>query len=123
MAVRVIGRVHKSVAGSFEPRKITLVLYTTSHVVSLKVTVHPALHRRRIPMREAINRPGTKCLVRVTGRPGMFILHGCIDLTVSPLGRLIVRGTTVCFTCCIGVPAKVALVSAMAWVPTNDVLC
>jgi hypothetical protein len=97
-----------------------VVLYITSHVVSVKMTVHPVLHSTQIPMREAIDRPGTMCPVRATGRLGMFILHVCVDVTVSPLGRLIVRGTTACFTFCIGMPSitksEVAPVSAMAWV-------
>ncbi len=59
MAFGVIGRVHKFVAGSFfEPVKITLVLYKTSTVLSVKMTVQPALHRTQILMREAIDRPG-----------------------------------------------------------------
>jgi hypothetical protein len=49
-----IGSVHKSVLGSLKPRKITVPLYVTSHFISSNVTMHPALHRGRIPMREAM---------------------------------------------------------------------
>ncbi len=59
MAIGVIERVHKSVAQSFKPRKIILVLCITSTVVSVKITVHPALHRTQIHMREAMDGPGT----------------------------------------------------------------
>ena len=101
-----------------------MVLYITSHVVSVKMTVHPVLHSTQIPMREAIDRPGTMCPVRATGRLGMFILHVCVDVTVSPLGRLIVRGKMAQFTFCIGIlfitKTKIALVPVMAWLAGND---
>ena len=43
MAPGLIGTVHKSVALSFQLRKITLPSYDTSHLSTSNVTVHPAL--------------------------------------------------------------------------------
>jgi hypothetical protein len=63
IAVGVIGRVHRSVVGSLIPFKITLFLYFTSHFVSVKISLHPALHITRMPMSEAIDNPGTICPV------------------------------------------------------------
>ncbi len=40
--------------GSLQPVKITFLLKMTWHLMSLKRTVHPALHRMRIPKRDAV---------------------------------------------------------------------
>ena len=48
------GSVHKSVLGSLNPVKIILLLYITSHLSSVNNTLHPCLHRTRMPMRDAM---------------------------------------------------------------------
>jgi len=53
--------------------------------MSVKITLHPALHRTRMPMSEAIDNPGTICPVRIIGRPGMLMLH---VVTISTHGYL-----------------------------------
>ena len=50
-----IGRVHRSVVGSFMPVKLIFPLYLTTHFSLLNLTVHPAVVRTRIPNREAID--------------------------------------------------------------------
>ena len=63
------------VVGSLIPFKIILFLNRTSHFVSVKITLHPALHKTRMPISEAIDNPGTICPVRIIGRPGMLMSH------------------------------------------------
>ncbi len=87
MAAAVIGRVHRSVAGSLLPRKITLLSNITSHVVLSNVTVHPARHSGQMPINEATARCGTTCPCKMVGKLGMAMLHTCVDLTVHPLGK------------------------------------
>ena len=50
-----------------------------SHFVSVKITLHPALHRTWMPMSDAIDNPGTICPVRIIRRPGMLISHSCVE--------------------------------------------
>ncbi len=88
----VISSVHKSVDGSLYPRRISLSLKETLHLLSLNVTVHPALHNTLIPKSDAIAKFGTICPINVVGSPGMLMLHICIDLTCLPSRRLIVNG-------------------------------
>jgi hypothetical protein len=88
----VIGRVLRSVAGSLYPRNITLPLYTTSHFSLSKMTVQLTLHSGRMPISEAIFRSGMMCPVRVIGKPGIFMLHTCVDLIFLPSKRLTVSG-------------------------------
>ncbi len=88
----MIGRVHRSILGSLYPLKITLSLYTTSHFSLSKTTLHPTLHRGQIPMSKAVLRSRMMCPVSVTGNPGIFMSHACVDLTFLPSGRLTVRG-------------------------------
>ena len=71
----VIGKVHNSVVGSLNPRKITLPSNSTSHLLSSNITRHPALHSGRMPIREAIFKSGTICPVSMVGRPGIAISH------------------------------------------------
>jgi hypothetical protein len=54
ISLRVSGRVHKSVVGSLYPHKIMVFLFMTSQFSSLRVTLHPALHRILMPVRDAI---------------------------------------------------------------------
>ena len=109
--------------GSLIPFKITLLLNLTSHFVSVKITLHPALHRIRIPISEAIDNPGTICPVRIIGRPGMLMSHMCVEWTMSPFGRFMVSGSVAGRMFFMGVPAitkiDVAPVSAMACVSEN----
>ncbi len=55
-----IGRVHKLVLGSLNPRKITTPLNTMSHFLLSKITLRPALHSGLIPMREAMRSEGVR---------------------------------------------------------------
>ena len=117
IASGVMGSVQRSVDESFVPCKITLLLYFTSHDASVNVTSQPALHSTLIPKRDAIAKPGTMCPVRTFGNPGMILSHTCVDFTMPPFGRLILRGAAVVRTLFMGVPAmtnmEVAPVSAM----------
>jgi hypothetical protein len=101
-----------------------LPLYLTTHLVSVKMIFHPALHRIRIPIREAIDNPGTMCPVRVIGSPWMSMSHTCVGCMTPPFGRLMARGFVASQTLFIGVLAitniDVALVSAMVCVVGID---
>lgn len=90
----VIGSVHRSVAGSLKPRRINLLLYKTSQCLSQNVTLHPASHSTRMPIREAISSFGTMWPVSIVGRPGICTSHICVDLIFVPSGRFIVSGLT-----------------------------
>ena len=65
--------------GSLIPFKITLFLNLTSHFVSVKITLHPALHRTWMPMSEAIYNSGTICPVMIIGRSGILMSHMCVE--------------------------------------------
>ena len=72
----MIGRVHRSVVGSFMPVNIILPFYLTTHFsMSNFLTVHPASMSTWIPKRKAIDNSGTVCPTSVVGRPGIIILH------------------------------------------------
>ncbi len=87
-----IGRVHKLVLGSLNPRKITTPLNITLHFLLSKIILHPALHSGLIPMREAMLSEGAICPISTAGRPGIWMSHTCVDWICLPLGKLIVRG-------------------------------
>jgi hypothetical protein len=91
--------------------------------VSVKITLHPALQRTYMPISEAIDKPGTICPVRIIGRPGMLMSHMCVECTISPSGRLMVRWSSAGWMLDMGVPAimkmDVAPVLAMACVSVN----
>jgi hypothetical protein len=53
-----ISSIRRSVVGSLYPRKITLPLKITSHFLLSKTTLHPALHKGQIPIRDAIVKDG-----------------------------------------------------------------
>ncbi len=89
---RVSGRVRKAVVGSFYPRKIMVFLYTSSHFLSLKVTLHPTLHRILMPITDAIVIPGTICPINIVGRPGMVMSQMWVKTTLLPLGKMMVIG-------------------------------
>ena len=57
--VELIGSFHRSVAGSLNPRKITCLLYITSHFDLVNSTEHPALHSTQMPINDAIVNLGT----------------------------------------------------------------
>jgi hypothetical protein len=117
--VTLIGSVHKSVAGSLKPRKIIVSLYIASHFALVNTTVHPASHITWMPINDAIVNLGTMCPVKITGRPGIVMLHMCVDFTLLPSGKLIVNGCDIGCKLLTGVPSminmEVAPVSAIAW--------
>ncbi len=86
------GNVQRSVAWSFLPAKITVPLYHTSHFSLSNTTLHPALHKGRIPIREAIFNDGTMCPVNVCGSPGIWMSHTWVDHIVVPSGKFILSG-------------------------------
>ncbi len=118
-----IRSVHKSVVGSLKPVQIVLPLCFTSHFSLSKVTVHPALQRGRMPMRDAMVNNGTMCPVKTIGRPGMLMSHTCVEHIFLPSGKLIVRGVRVTCLLLTGAPSMmkigIAPVSAMAWLVAN----
>ena len=87
------------------------------------MTVHPALQRGQMPMRDAIVNDGTMCPVKTVGRPGMWMSHMCVEYIFLPSGKLIVRGVRVTCLLSTGAPSMmkidVAPVSAMAWLVAN----
>ncbi len=90
--LRGISNVHRLVAWSFVPAKITVPLYHTSHFLLSKTTLHPALHKGRIPIREAIFNDGTMCPVNVCGSPGIWMSQTWVDRIVVPSGKFILSG-------------------------------
>ena len=76
-----IGRVHKSVVGSFMPVKVIFPLYLTTHFSLSNLTVHPAAVRTPIPNSEAIDNSGTLRPMSVGGSPGIMMSHICVDVT------------------------------------------
>jgi hypothetical protein len=86
--VALIGSIHKLVAGSLNPRKITCSLYITSHFDLVNTTEHLALHSTQMPINDAIINLGTMCPVNIVGRPGIVMSHMCVDFTLLPSGKL-----------------------------------
>jgi hypothetical protein len=72
-----------------------LPLYITLQLSLLNITVHPALQIGRIPIRDAMARCRTACLVKTIGNPGIAISQMWVDLTFHPSGMLIVKGLIV----------------------------
>jgi hypothetical protein len=87
-----IGKVHRSVLGSLYPVNIILSLNITLHLSLAKTTLHPVLHSRRIPINDAVVKDGTICPVKTVGKPGICMLHTCVNMTLFLLGKLIVSG-------------------------------
>ncbi len=125
MAVGVMGRVQRLVAGSLVPCKKTLVWYLTSHLVSVKITLQPTLHSTRKLIREAMDNPGTICPMRIIGSHGMMMSHMCVERTMSPFGRLMERGSVAGHMLLMGMPAisnmDVAPMSAMECLFANAI--
>ncbi len=117
--VELISSIHKLVAGSLNPCKITCLLYIMSHFDLVNSTEHPALHSRRMPINDAIVNLRTMCPVKIVGRSGIVMLHMCVNFTLLPLGKLIVNGCDDDRKMLTGVPSminmEVAPVSAIAW--------
>jgi hypothetical protein len=97
-----------------------VLLYTTSHFLSLKVALHPALHRILMPIRDAIVIPGTTCLVNFVGRPGMMMSQMWVGTTLLSSGKVVVIGCSAIRKLLTGVPfimkIEIAPMSAMACV-------
>ncbi len=89
---RGIGNVHRLVAWSFVPDKITVPLYHISHFLLSNTTLHPALHNGRIPIREATFNDGTMCPVNVCGGPGIWMLQTWVNRIVVQSGKFILSG-------------------------------
>ena len=100
-----IGRVHRSVAGSFTPVKIIFPLYLTTHFLMSNLTVQPAAVRTRIPKREAIDNSGTICPMSVVGRPGIIMSHMCVDITRHPSAKATFSGHVVFCLLWTGIPS------------------
>jgi hypothetical protein len=70
-------------------------------------------------MSKAVLRSGMMCPVSVTGNPGIFMSHACVNLTFLPFGRLTVRGFVANRLFATSTPSitkmEVAPISAMAW--------
>ncbi len=92
----------------------------TSHFLSSKVTLHPALHRILMPIRDAIVIPGMICPVNIVGRPGMVMSQMWVETTLLPLGKVMMIGWSARCKFLTGVPfimmIEVAPMSAMACV-------
>jgi hypothetical protein len=56
------------------------------------MTLHPALHKGQIPIREAIFNNGTMCPVNICGSPGILVSQTCVDHIVVPSGKFILSG-------------------------------
>ncbi len=89
---RGISNVHRSVTRSFVSANITVPLYHTLHFSLSKTTLHLALHKGRIPIREAIFNDGTMCPVNVCGSPGIWMLRTWVDRIVVPSSIFILSG-------------------------------
>jgi hypothetical protein len=100
-----IGRVYRSVAGSFKPTKIVLSLYFTTHFLLSNLTMHPASVRIRIQNREAMDNSGTMCPTRIVGRPGSTMSHICVHITWQPSANATLRGQVVFRLLRTGVPS------------------
>ena len=56
------------------------------------MTLQPTLHSRQMLMSDAIIKSGMMLPVQITGNPGIFMSHTCVDLIFLPSGRLTVSG-------------------------------
>ncbi len=104
------GRVHKSVAGSFSPRKIMAPLYRTVQLVLSNVTVHPASVRTQIPNSEAIDRSGIMCPVSTVRSPSILMSYTmCVDTTIRPSANATFSGCVVGRLLTTGVPSIIKI--------------
>jgi hypothetical protein len=119
------GSVHKSVDGSLCPVKITLLLKITLHFSLSNTTLHPALHRGRIPISDATFNDRRICPVSIVGRPGILMSQTCVDTTFLPSGKLMVSGSVAMRLFSTSAPSmmkmEVAPLLAMAWFVAIDI--
>jgi hypothetical protein len=85
--IALIGSIHKLVAGSLSPRKITHLLHITPHFDLVNNREHPALHSTRMPINDALVNLGTRCSVKIVERPGIVMSQMCVNFTLLPLGK------------------------------------
>jgi hypothetical protein len=63
-------------------------------LIFVKVNVHPALHIVMTESNECDARPGMTWVARASaGRSGKSRVQVCVDCTLSPFGRWVMRGT------------------------------
>ena len=86
--------------------------------------MHPSLNNILIPTSDSTVSLGTMCPSNTCGNPGISRSHICVDFTIVPSGKLILRGFVVGRTFFIGVlfmtNTDVAPVSATACVMVID---
>ena len=87
------------------------------------VTLHPALHSKRTPISEAIERLGTMCPVSTTGSPGIVTSQQCDDLIFEPSGRLMVSGFVAIRLFSTGVPSMIKIAVAPVSMMACDNFC
>jgi hypothetical protein len=89
----------------------------SSHFSLLKVTLHPALHRILMLIRDAIVIPRTICPVNIVGRPGMVMSQMWVQTTLLPSDKVMVIGWSAQCKFLMGVPfimnMEIASMSAM----------
>ncbi len=115
----LMGMVHRSVVGSLRPCRITLSLYIISQCSLQNVTLHPALHKTRTPISDAIERLGTMCPVSVTGSPGIVTSQQCDYYIFEPSGRVMVSGFVAIRLFSTGVPSMIKIAVA----PVSMIAC
>jgi hypothetical protein len=90
----------------------------TLQLVLVKIASHPALQSTLILINYAMDSLGSTCLTKTVGRPGMVMLHVCVDLTLLPSCKFIVSRWIASRRLWMGVPSitkiEAALMSAIA---------
>jgi hypothetical protein len=113
------GSIHKLVAGSLYPLKITSPLNITLHFWLSKTTVYPALQRGQISMRDTTFSKGMMCPVNTVGSPRIIMSHICVDMICLPSGNFFVRGFLATRLKTMSRPSMMTMdtapVSAIAW--------
>ncbi len=117
------GIVHRSVAGSLRPCNMTLSFYIISQCSLQNVTLHPALHRTRTPMSDAIERLATMCPVSTIGSPGIVTSQQCDDLIFEPSGRLMMSGFVAIRLFSTGAPSMMKIAVAPVSIMACDNFC
>jgi hypothetical protein len=85
------GIIHNPVQVNLVLQRMILPQYVTVHPILVKATLHPALHRVTMEMREWEPRLGIMwACCAMAGRAGMSSVHVCMECMHSPFGR---RGT------------------------------
>ena len=104
--------IHKSVAGSLKPRKITFPSYIILQFSLSNLTLNPASHSTQIPTRDVMVRLGTMCPVRVVGSPLIVTLQQCVDCTRLPSGRFIFSGLVATLLFATGISSMIKMAVA-----------